>query len=442
MLTLGNGSRVAVIGGGPAGSFFSYFLLETAARLDTVIAVDVFEPRDFSKPGPSGCNMCGGIVSESLVQILATEGINLPRAVYKRGVDSYVLHMDVGRAFIDTPLHEKRIVSVHRGGGPMGATPSAWRSFDGFLLELAMAKGARLVRERVESLGWKDGRPEVKTKNGRCESYDLLVGAVGVNSSALRLFESMGFGYKAPRATKTHICEFQLGKENVEKYLGSCIHVFLLNLSRLEFAALIPKGDYATLCLMGQDIDADLVKTFLDHPEVRACLPPDADGLKPCCQCYPKMNVGGAVQPFADRVVLIGDSGVSRLYKDGIGAAYRTAKAAAMTAMLEGISADAFRQKYWPTCRKMATDNGFGKAVFTATRLIQRRRRAHHALLCVVAGERRSSRARIMSTALWDTFTGSAPYREVFTRTLRPGLGIRMLWHLILGSRGPVASAE
>ena len=77
-LRLRSGSRVAVIGGGPAGSFFSYFLLQLAARTGIRIDLDLYEPRDFATPGPRGCNMCGGIVSESLVQSLATEGIHLP----------------------------------------------------------------------------------------------------------------------------------------------------------------------------------------------------------------------------------------------------------------------------------------------------------------------------------------------------------------------------
>jgi 2-polyprenyl-6-methoxyphenol hydroxylase-like FAD-dependent oxidoreductase len=77
-LKLGDGSQVAVIGGGPAGSFFSYFLLDMAARIGMDVHVDIYEPQDFSRFGPAGCNHCGGIISESLVQILATEGINLP----------------------------------------------------------------------------------------------------------------------------------------------------------------------------------------------------------------------------------------------------------------------------------------------------------------------------------------------------------------------------
>ena len=95
-LQLDDGSRVGVIGGGPAGSFFSVFLIDMAERLGLDVQVDIYEPRDYSRPGPVGCNMCGGIISESLVQNLATEGINLPTSVVQRGIDSYNLHMDVG----------------------------------------------------------------------------------------------------------------------------------------------------------------------------------------------------------------------------------------------------------------------------------------------------------------------------------------------------------
>ena len=87
-MRLGDGSRVAVIGGGPAGSFFSFFLLETASRVGLDVHVDIYEPKRYDQPGPGGCNMCGGIISESLVQLLATEGINLPSNVVQRGIDS------------------------------------------------------------------------------------------------------------------------------------------------------------------------------------------------------------------------------------------------------------------------------------------------------------------------------------------------------------------
>src|SRR5512135_3740505 len=119
-LELRDGCRVCVVGGGPAGSFFSYFLLQMAETRGVNISLDLYEPRDFSQPGTAGCNMCGGIVSESLVQALATEGIDLGPEVIQRAIDSYSLHMDVGDVRIAPPRMEKRIASVHRGGGPRG----------------------------------------------------------------------------------------------------------------------------------------------------------------------------------------------------------------------------------------------------------------------------------------------------------------------------------
>jgi flavin-dependent dehydrogenase len=117
-LKLNDGARIAVIGGGPAGSFFSYFLLRMAERVGRRIQVDIYEPRNFKKPGPAGCNMCAGVISETLVQYLAAEGINLPPTVVERGIDSYMLHMDVGSVRIESALHEKRIATLHRGLGP------------------------------------------------------------------------------------------------------------------------------------------------------------------------------------------------------------------------------------------------------------------------------------------------------------------------------------
>ncbi|MFC2172330.1 NAD(P)/FAD-dependent oxidoreductase [Acidobacteriota bacterium] len=74
---------------------------------------------------------------------------------------------------------------------------SLWDSFDAFLLGLAREKGAHVERARVNNITWDDGRPRIHLKNGPSETYDLLVGAVGASSSALRLFEGLGFGFCA-----------------------------------------------------------------------------------------------------------------------------------------------------------------------------------------------------------------------------------------------------
>src|SRR3989304_8658462 len=88
-LSLENGSHIAVVGGGPAGSFFSYFLLQFAKRIDLEINVDIYERKDFSAFGAAGCNMCAGVISESLIQALSIEGIELPPDVVQRGINTF-----------------------------------------------------------------------------------------------------------------------------------------------------------------------------------------------------------------------------------------------------------------------------------------------------------------------------------------------------------------
>jgi len=431
--TLDTGSRIGVIGGGPAGSFFSYFLLTMASRVGYEVEVEIYEPRHFSRPGPAGCNMCGGIVYESLVQLLAMEGIVLPPDVVQRGIDSYVLHMDVGTVRIEPPGREKRIAAVHRGVGPQGLVAARWHGFDGYLLGLAEKQGAKVIHERVEGLAWEDGRPRLSTRGGLSRKYDLVVGAYGVNSSAARLFEGMGCGYSAPTTTKAFIADFLLGERAVETCLGTSMHVFLLDLPRLEFAAVIPKREYATVCLLGQDIDKELVDTFLHTPEARTCFPPGWSPPADACRCSPSINIVGARRPFGDRFVFVGDCGENRLYKDGIGGAYRTAKAAAKTAMIHGVSAEHFRRHFLPVCNGLSRDNRIGRVVFLVIGLIRRLSFLRNGLLRVTAKEQAGTGSRRMSGVLWDTFTGSASYRNVFLRTLTPAFLARFLYETLLG---------
>ncbi len=433
-LKLTNGSRVGVIGGGPSGSFFSYFLLDMAQRADINLRIDVYEPKNFARPGASSCNKCGGIVSESLVQMLAAEGINLPSSIVQRGIDSYVMHMDVGHVHINTPLHEKRIASVHRGGGPLGMQVEEWPSFDGYLQTLAIDKGANIVQERVVDVDWDGDLPQIKRRDDSPQSYDLLAVAVGVNSSTLKLFNKLGLNYKLPQTTKAYIGEFFLGQEIVQEHFGSSMHVFLLDIPRLKFGALIPKGDYITMCLLGQEINKTSVQSFLSNPEVRQCFPPDWSIPDKFCHCYPKIPVKGAHVPFADRVVFIGDCGVSKLYKDGIGAAYIAAKAATTTAIFKGISGKDFQQHYLPACKRISTDNTIGKAIFASTVLVKKIKYAQRGILRMTSKEQQKpGMLRRMSVVLWDVFTGSAPYRDIFLRTLHPSFLTSLCWNIIVG---------
>ena len=429
---LEDGATVGVIGGGPAGSFFSIFALDMAARAGLRLSLDIYERRDFSAMGPQGCNMCGGIISESLVQSLAVEGIDLPPSVIQRGIDSYVLHTDVGEVRIATPMRERRIGAVFRGAGPSRPEGPRYASFDAYLLALAAGRGAHVIRRRTEAIRRENGFPVVVTAPGeRAARYDLVVVACGVNGGQ-HLLDGLGLDHAGPRTTKTVIREYFAGRPVIRRTLGDSMHVFLLNIPRLEFAAVIPKGDFVSCCLLGDEIDRSLLAAFLASPPVSGCMPAGWLKEEPACGCGPRMNVGWSGRPYAERLMLIGDAGVNRLYKDGIGGAYRTAKAAASAAVFEGVSKADLRLRFWPACRAIARDNAVGRVIFGVARLVQTHRVALRAILRVVAREQRDARGPArMSTVLWDTFTGSAPYREILVRALHPVLLLRLAVELL-----------
>ena len=212
------------------------------------------------------------------------------------------------------------------------------------------------------------------------------------------------------------------------------MHVFFLDIPRLKFAALIPKGDYVTLCLLGKDIDDELMREFFSSPEVTNCFP---GGTIPdhVCHCYPRINIDAANPAYGDRLVMIGDSGTTRLFKDGIGASYRTAKAAARTAVFHGVRADDFEKYYAPTCRAISKDNKVGKVVFGFGSLVQKSRFARRGVLRMTATEQqKNNTSRRMSEVLWDLFSGSASYTDVFMRTLHPAYISSLVWNLVAGN--------
>ncbi|HEY92598.1 MAG TPA: cyclic nucleotide-binding domain-containing protein [Dehalococcoidia bacterium] len=440
---LNDGSRVAVIGGGPAGAFFGYFMRQLAQRIDVDIQVDIYERRDFTALGPTGCNMCAGVISESLIQSLSVEGINLPSTVVQRGINSFVLHTEQEDVTMYAPFHEMRIATVYRGGGPKDGQNLEWESFDNYIMNLAASKEVKVIRDRITDLSWNGDKPQVHLKDKAPETYDLIVGAFGVNSPSAALFEKLGIGYQRPKVRKTFTIELGVGSEFVTRKLGSSMHAFLLNLPHLDFAALIPKGNYVTMCLIGERVDSKFVDSFMQHQAVRGYLAGNESHNSGSCSCSPNASLGYAVKPFGHRVVIIGDSGMSRLNKDGIGSAYRTAKAAAVTCLFRGVSDEDFRASFWPICQTINRDNFFGRLIYKIVDLIKRVRFLTRGVMRMTKGEQmKPGRQRRMSMVLWDMFTGSAPYGEVFRRCLHPYFIGGFLWNIMLNLKKLSGKAE
>jgi flavin-dependent dehydrogenase len=126
-------------------------------------------------------------------------------------------------------------------------------------LKLAQQKGATVIHRLVTDVRREDDLMHVQCADQYGDDYDLVVLATGVNSRLMETLESENQEFQRPGLTKTFICEFHLGRKVIRETFGPSMHVFLLDIPRLEFAALIPKGDYVTLCLLGDDIDDELV---------------------------------------------------------------------------------------------------------------------------------------------------------------------------------------
>jgi hypothetical protein len=77
-------------------------------------------------------------------------------------------------------------------------------------------------------------------------------------------------------------------------------------------------------------------------------------------------------------------------------------------------------------------DNSIARVVFGVTHLIQRSRVLRRGVVRMTAREQAGEGgSRQMSSVLWDTFTGSAPYRDILQRTLKPGFPLALAWNVL-----------
>ena len=437
---LDDGARIAVLGGGPAGSFFSIFALKLANKMGMDIDLTIYEHKSFLNDGPGSCNMCAGVISESLVQLLAIEGIFLKPPIVQRAIKSYCFQTISGNVLLHSPSGQRGIATVYRGGGPIKDKTSEGKggrdftkvSFDDFLLDCAEKEGAKIIHKKIDKVEMLNGRPGVFSNGEKLSDADLVVGAFGVNAKTAQVFEGLDIGYTSPSVIKAYQSEINIGGPNVSSYFGDDIHIFLINQPDVKFSAITPKGSYVTISMLGKDVSKQTVVDFLNYPVVKERFPEEWDVPDAFCRCVPKINVKAAGKPFANRVVIIGDASATRLYKDGIGSAYMTAKAAANTAILYGVGKTDFYKNYYPVCRKIKRDNAFGNLLFLITDTVNKFSIFREAILNVARQEQKNPKLGYKcSTILWDMFTGSKPYTDIFIRSFNPQLLLRFLGNII-----------
>ncbi|MEE9201543.1 MAG: hypothetical protein V3V45_08870, partial [Candidatus Brocadiales bacterium] len=421
---LKDGSQIAIIGGGPAGCFFANFANHLAGQLGLDVSVTIFEWRDFARADKSGCNMSVGVLAENMLHRLDSANISVPESCIQTRIEGYhfITREDRMSLHHPEPGHTPRIVTVFRGAGPPNSGLGADASFDNFMLRTAEERGANVIHEEVKDIILPK-RPEDKVtvvygREARELHADLVVGAFGINTPTMEMFEKMQFGYVPPHTIRTCIMEADLDKELMAgKHDSNTIHVFALGTGDIEFASLTPRGKYLTVAVVGKrDISTPQVKQFLEHPAVLKVLPRGAEVLKDCCCiCFPKISVSTPAQPYADRLVIIGDAGVSRSYKNGIESAFIVAQLAADTAFRQGISKDALRKGYYePACQIFTRDNFYARVMFKLFELYATRERKLSKKISYSKIHRGRWVNRQVNEGLWNLVTGDAPYREIF----------------------------
>ena len=453
-----NGDRVAIVGGGPAGTFFAIHLLREARRLDRNIEVVIVEKRgpfglNFDDFQCRGCNFCAGLISPRLNEILDECGLVVPEEIIQERIDYVWIHGQWKNLRLRVPK-DQQMYSVFRGSLP-GRRTGRPAGFDGFLLGEAVKEGARIQFGEVQAIAYgASGMPELTLTATSGEKVSLDASFVGI---ATGINAHCGFDYGADglidsvkrmnpsfvpgKTRRALIFELDVGEEFLERNMNREIYFIEYGSKRLalEHTALIPKGRFLTVALIGKCIDEavlprdsrQIVHEFLTLPQIDSILPGIA-AAPLACACAPRMTVTPAAFPFGDRFAIIGDAVGSRLYKDGLYSAHTTASRLAETLLHEGIDKQALARGYGKTVKWLVADNRFGRIVFAVSRVAFTMPVLSRIVYQAFATEYKvhDERSRPLSVVLWKIASGTADYREVF----REMCGYRVLRSVLAGA--------
>ncbi len=442
-ISLPEGGRVAIIGAGPAGSFFALHLIEGGRRKGRSFKVRIFDKKSFQRFGPPGCNMCAGAISSKLVASLGQLGVRLPSNLILHRVDGYTLHM--GHRWVDI-LEDPTlsIFSVFRGGGPTKefAIENEACGFDQSMLNEAIARGAEFTNcfvSGVEVQG--DGGPATVSYDYYRESWqaDLVVGAFGVNTT---MTERLGFGYKPPKTWHTCQAEVLVGRDFNRRVLRDRIHIFNSENRKFKYLAFTPKGDFVTVSAIGKWIKIHELEEELGSSPAREFLPAD---WRVSCHCHPSLPVGSARRPRADRLLILGDAYLSRYLKSGIESAFLSASLAAGAVLEHDVSEESLRRYYFDPCRaNFVADNAYGRLIFRFYDFVSSHAVLSEANLRQVHAEngQENPEKRSLSTILWNIFTGDTPYKKILLKGLSPALTLKMVGRVLQGLAGRLWGSE
>ncbi len=430
-LALKNGSRVAIIGGGPAGSFSAYFLKKYSIAYGLDLQINIFDGKDFLQNGPRGCNLCAGVIAENLFHALEREGIALPEERILSRLDGYVLHTGEDRlGRTEENGSRGTIATVFRGNGPRYSQFPDAISFDDYLLTFARDFGAEVIPQPIADIRFPQdpSQPlQLYTRADEEKMYEaeLVVGAFGVNTRLAEQVEKMGFGYQRPATFLTYQTEIGLPSKRIPHKLENRIHVYLPRSRLLRYVTLTPKGDFVTLTAVGhKGLDPKKYPALVQKAVLAGSIAEETAS----CACFPKIVTSTAVKPYSNRMVMVGDAGYSRYYKNGIESAFITSRLAAKAAVYHGIDARSFADFYHRSAlRIISRDNEYGRLLFFSNDVISRLPLFRKIHVQLANAKNHSRSARKIRWILWNMLTGNAPYKKIFFAVFDLGLQVSFL---------------
>ncbi|HLA38886.1 MAG TPA: NAD(P)/FAD-dependent oxidoreductase [Candidatus Glassbacteria bacterium] len=424
--------RVAVVGGGPAGTFFVWCLMKKATSRNLPVDVTIFEPKTFEQRGAYHCNYCQGVISAGLLRQMERIGLAIPPQVIQARIKSYSLVTLGGELNLPAPPNQE-IYTVFRGHGPVPEKEGAI-SFDQFLLDRAIAAGARKVGVLVRKVSIEPGAASpvsLVDHLGKTWQADVLIGAFGVNSKLGEQFRLLGFGYRHPATSSALQAEYRILDGNLQNHSADEIKIFALGLYPIRFGVITPKRSHLTVSMIGEFLRYEHLERFMQHRLVRKHLPAGIDLASSRCSCAPQIPVSDGGELAGPHCLIVGDAAVSRYYKNGIESALLSAELAAEVLLEHGCgSKEILREHYTRKVKKIfKLDNQMGRLLYDLHDRIYRLPSLAYTLLAIAQGEfgLTGSSRRKLRWILWNMFTGDSSYRRIFFKCLDPLLLFRVL---------------
>lgn len=426
--------KIAIVGGGPAGSFFAKFVLDFAKQKKINLSVTIFDGKKFLYAGPRGCNMCAGVIAAPLLGRLSEIGIEIPERIIQRNIRGYALNTAYGDVKLYPKSKDARIITVYRGSGPAYSVDTQNISFDEFLLDIVRNEGAEVIQQAVLDVALTPNKAILKFGKDETFEADFVAVACGLNTGFLGKIEALGFGYKRPKIVQAGQMELMLGNEYIEEHFSNMIYTYKLGLPNIRFAALVPKKEHVTVTVVGErDIKKSDIWEFLLHPMVKKDLPKNFEIPEQYCHCYPRIPLRKAHNAFSDRIVMIGDTSYTRFYKNGLESALWTARYAAKAIFTEGFDKRSLKRHFFRLSKKyIIRDNIYGRILFWLDKYISSKRFIAISHIQTAKNPMRWGAPEKLRGILWDMLTGDAFYRQILIRALDPLLQLWLTIKMLL----------